>query len=123
MNRMPSSSRGAGRGRWAAALALAGAIILAGCATAVPAPQTFNQRALYAEAMTTATGRTCVDLSKRERISVGTLVRCREVVMQAGALIDTARVVGGQDGVDRLVAVQSLLLQMEADLRAAEIKQ
>jgi hypothetical protein len=107
--------------RLVAAFFLAAALAVAGCAN-LPTPATFNQRVAYADATAAAVGRTCVDLSKRDRIPVDTLVRCRAVVTEAGSVIDTARALGAGPGDDRLAAAQQLLLKLESELRAREAR-
>ena len=100
--------------------ALAVAVMLVvGCAATAP-PSTFSQRLAVADISAAAIGRTCVDLSARDRLPIDTLIRCRAVVAEAGNGIDTARALGELQGNDRLLAAQQLLLDLERDIRARE---
>lgn len=105
----------------AAALVFAAVVALAGCAGTSPYPLTFNAALLAADGTATALGRTCRDLSERERLSLEKTVRCRNTVAEAGALIDTARTAGeAGGGTDRLAAARQLLLEFERELERRE---
>ncbi len=97
------------------------ALFLGGCA-AFPQPTTFNQRVAYVDGFAKALGTTCLDLSKRERISVNRLIRCTSVVSQTGVMIDTARTLGPASGEERIAAARELLLELEEDLKEQETK-
>lgn len=105
--------------RLLATFALVLAVLTLGCANLSAVP-TFRGQLAYADALAGAVGRTCADLSARDRISIDTLIRCRSVVAESGTLIDAARAAGEGTGADRLAAAQRLLLELERDLRARE---
>lgn len=100
---------------------LAAVVAFSGCAGSSPYPMTFNAALLAADGAAAALGRTCRDLSERERISVERTILCRNKVAEAGSLIDTARQVGqAGGGGDRIAAARQLLLDFEAELRKRE---
>lgn len=100
---------------------LAAVAAFSGCASPSPYPITFNGALLAADGAATALGKTCRDLSQRERISESRLVQCRNTVAEAGTLIDTARSIGeAGGGADRLEAARQLLLDFERELERRE---
>lgn len=87
--------------------------ILAACAG--PAP-TFRAQVYAGQLTAAAIADTCVDLSRRERISLERTIQCRNVVAQTSRGLDEALALGEAAGSDRLAGVTQMLLRLEQEL-------